>query len=259
MNRAFDSSETWYDSIAQDYQEARHGYPEQLIEDMIRLTRIQMGGRILEIGCGTGQASMPLARRGYQLLCIDRSHAMISIARSNFSAYQNIEFCCARFEDYAIVEQSFDVVLSATAFHWIDEACAYEKAALSLRDGGHIALIWTLWPSLEANPFEEAVSELFRTIAPDLLYRISRPCQQPRGDIKEREIYRSGLFGNVVNRRYTWCADYDSVAYTRLLKTYYNDTRLENLLTAIRNLIDVDFGGVVAQQYESVLYIARKI
>ena len=61
------SLRTIFDQAALDYDEVRPGYPEELIEDVISISAIPKDGRILEIGCGTGQATIPFAKRGYSI------------------------------------------------------------------------------------------------------------------------------------------------------------------------------------------------
>jgi ubiquinone/menaquinone biosynthesis C-methylase UbiE len=53
-----------FDQVAPLYDEAHPTYPEELFDDVVSLSGIPPGGRILEIGCGTGQATVLFARRG---------------------------------------------------------------------------------------------------------------------------------------------------------------------------------------------------
>jgi SAM-dependent methyltransferase len=62
---------TTFDEVALLYDEVRPGYPEELFEEVVSLSGIPSDGRILEIGCGTGQASVPLAGRGYRVLYVE--------------------------------------------------------------------------------------------------------------------------------------------------------------------------------------------
>ena len=59
------SLRTIFDQAALDYDDVRPGYPGELIEDVISISAIPKDGRILEIGCGAGQATIPFAKRGY--------------------------------------------------------------------------------------------------------------------------------------------------------------------------------------------------
>ena len=118
-----------FDQAALLYDEARPGYPEALFDDVVTLSGIPPGWRILEIGCGTGQATLPLARRSYRILCIELGANLATVARHKLRAYPQVEVRTGAFEDRPVEEAAFDLALSATAFHWIDPAIAYPKTA----------------------------------------------------------------------------------------------------------------------------------
>ena len=60
-----------FDSAAHLYHQARPSYPEELSDELIRLTSLRRGARLLEVGCATGKATVPLARRGYRITCVE--------------------------------------------------------------------------------------------------------------------------------------------------------------------------------------------
>jgi ubiquinone/menaquinone biosynthesis C-methylase UbiE len=73
--------------------------------------------RLIELGCGTGEDALRLARRGTRVVAIDASPAMIEVAREKAlsgGCADRIEFHCAAMEDFvvALEERSFDGVLS---------------------------------------------------------------------------------------------------------------------------------------------------
>src|SRR5918994_7704145 len=127
---------TTFDEAASLYDEVRPGYPGELFNDIVSLSGIPAGGRILESGCGTGQATVPFARRGYRILCIELGENMAAVARRNLEGYPQTEVLTGAFEEWPLQEEAFDLAISATAFHWLDPAVAYPKVAGSLRDGG---------------------------------------------------------------------------------------------------------------------------
>src|SRR5215211_3949093 len=120
---------TTFDEAASLYDEVRPGYPEELFDDVVSLSGIEPAGRILEIGCGTGQATVPLARRGYRILCVELGENLAAVARRNLEGYPRAEVRTGAFEDLALQEGAFDLAISATAFHWLDPVVAYPKAA----------------------------------------------------------------------------------------------------------------------------------
>src|SRR5919112_5507394 len=144
MTRRRNRLRSTFDGAALLYDEVRPGYPEDLFDDVIALSRIPAGGRVLEIGCGTGQATVPFARRGYRILCVELGENMAAVARRNLEGYPRTEVRTGTFEDSPLEEKAFDLAISATAFHWLDPAVAYPKAAGALRDGGSLALFWNV-------------------------------------------------------------------------------------------------------------------
>jgi SAM-dependent methyltransferase len=96
---------------------------------------------VLEIGCGTGQLTRELAGRGFNLTGIDIGPEMVAAARQNV-ADTTVRFQVASFEDFPD-PGPFDLIVSATAFHWVDPNIGLAKAARLLRPGGWLALLTT--------------------------------------------------------------------------------------------------------------------
>ncbi|MBA2692362.1 MAG: class I SAM-dependent methyltransferase [Rubrobacter sp.] len=111
-----------FDGAALLYDEARPGSPDALFDDVVSLSGIPSGGRILEIGCGTGQATAPFARRGYRILCVELGGNLAAVARRNLAAHPKVEVRTGDFEEYPLRENYFDLAVSATAFHWLDNS-----------------------------------------------------------------------------------------------------------------------------------------
>src|SRR5918995_5739534 len=122
-----DRLKTTFDEAALLYDEVRPGYPEDLFDDVVSPSGILAEGRILEIGCGTGQATVPFARRGYRILCIELGENLAAVARRNLEAFPRAEVHVGPFEDVSLPEGAFDRAISATAFHWLDPEVAYPK------------------------------------------------------------------------------------------------------------------------------------
>src|SRR5215210_6934691 len=99
-----DRLRTTFDSAASLYDEVRPGYPEDLFDDVVSLSRIPPAGRILEIGCGTGQATVPFARRGHHILCIELGENLAAVARRNLERYPLAEVRTEAFEEWPLQE-----------------------------------------------------------------------------------------------------------------------------------------------------------
>src|SRR5262245_17855886 len=110
---------TGFDQVAAEYDAIRPGYPEPLIEDIISMSNLPADGLILEVGCGTGQATIPFAQRGYHMTCLDIGAALAALAAQNCRAYPEVQIQVASFETWEGNPDTFDLIISATAFHWI--------------------------------------------------------------------------------------------------------------------------------------------
>jgi len=254
------SGKSSFDEVASLYDEVRPGYPERLIEDTITLSGIPDGGQILEVGCGPGKATIPFARRGYQMLCLELGGQLARLAAQNLAAYSRVTVANVAFEAWPLQPAAFNLVLSAEAWHWIAPDVGYRRAATALRPGGALALCWHQQP-LPDTPFYRALVDLYAEKAPEPLL-VAHP--DPDGLITETvtAIDTSGFFGEVDVRTYWWTATYSSGQYLKLLNTYSMYRALEadvreRLLVAVAKLV-AEFGGVVERPYRTVLYVARR-
>jgi ubiquinone/menaquinone biosynthesis C-methylase UbiE len=181
-----------FDDVAGLYDATRQGYPAEVAETVVANAAIGPGAAVLEIGCGTGQFTRQLAGRAFNLTAIDIGAAMIRAARRNV-ADATARFQVCSFEDFAD-SGPFDLIVSATAFHWIDPSVGLAKAARLLRPGGWLALLTT------GERYPEPLQGRLR----DLWVRYSRQsgewANQPAWLAALRE---SGLFGVTVEASHT--------------------------------------------------------
>ena len=106
-----------FDKIAQLYDKARPSYPDALFDDILAYSNLPDTSRILEVGCGTGQATLPLARRGYTIDCIELGPQLAALASDKLKDFPQVNVTCANFETISLPSSSYDLLLSATAFH----------------------------------------------------------------------------------------------------------------------------------------------
>lgn len=256
------SLRTIFDQAALDYDEVRPGYPAELIEDVISISAIPKDGRILEIGCGTGQATVPFARRGYSMTCLDIGKELAALAAQKCRQYPKVHIQPISFEDWKPEENAFDLVMSATAFHWIPPEVGYPKAAKVLKDSGYIAIFSNEHPTPYTD-FFHAVQEVYQRVVPEWNDPRTRPSTDERIRSTAAYINGTGLFEPVLVRRYPWTKDYTTEEYLKLLNTYSGHRSLEEskrlrLFREIGELIENEYGGTITRPYLAVLYIAKK-
>jgi SAM-dependent methyltransferase len=130
-----------FDTAASDYARYRSGYPDEVVDAVMTMSRLGTGSRVLEIGCGTGQLSVPLAQQGVQLVAVELGPNLAATARQNLMGYPGARVEVSGFEEWPLPEALFDSVVSASAFHWIDPQVRFPKAARALRPGGVLTIV----------------------------------------------------------------------------------------------------------------------
>jgi len=252
-----------FDATAELYDRIRPGYPDSLFDDLVALSGLPAGGTILDVGCGTGQATLPMARRGYRILALDLGANMVAVARRKLAAFP-VDVLQGSFEQVVLEPAGFDLLISATAWHWIDPAERYGRAAELLRDGGALGVFWNEYVKIDADgDFSAMLQPLYRRYAPALAAKFrNHTAAQIQPNVRD-DIDRK-LFGPVAVRRYEWQHSYDARAYTELLSTYSDHLSLApdaraGLLDGIADVIDTRFGGSITKGYLSTLYVAHKL
>src|SRR5262245_61850089 len=108
-----------FDEVAELYERARPTYPTPLVEDLVQFASLSKNTRVLEIGCGTGQLTLPLAERGTSIVAVELGTKLASVARRKLAPFENVAVIVADFDRWMLPEEPFDLVVAATAFHWL--------------------------------------------------------------------------------------------------------------------------------------------
>ena len=238
---------TTFNTAASLYEEVRPGYPEELIQDVVDFSGLNDHSRILEIGCGTGKATRSFAERRYELVCLDIGSDLIAVARENLKKFPNVSFVTEAFETWK-PETKFDLIISATAFHWVDPKVRYLKASETLTSNGHLAVFSNQHIRKEEGFFAEVQSLYDKYYLPLATNRPTHATDFPGVD----------AFHSPIRRLYPWMQTYSPEQYIKLLSTYSDhialpDENKHHLFEGITNLIETKYGGQVTKHYEAVL------
>jgi SAM-dependent methyltransferase len=131
-----------FDRVADLYDSSRRAYPEEIVDLMVGTAGLSSGSAVLEVGCGTGQLTEQLVHYDVALTALDIGPAMVAAAQRRVGR-SDVRFDVVSFEGFEAADASFDLVVSATAFHWIDPEVKFVKSARLLRPGGWLALLAT--------------------------------------------------------------------------------------------------------------------
>jgi SAM-dependent methyltransferase len=243
------------------YDRARPGYPPEVFADLQSLAELGPGSRMLEIGCGTGQATRPLAALGCDVVALDIGADTAAVARRRLADLPNVEVITTSFEDWPLLREPFDAVVSATAWHWVEPEVRLAKSARALRPGGWLAVISTHHVAGGTEDFFVEVQQCYERWDPE-----TEPgFRLPAADTVEpgaSDLDAGGGFGAAQIRRYEWDRPYRTQEYIDLLLTFSGHRAMEpsaraGLLDCVGQMIETRYGGGIVRRYLTQLSVAQ--
>jgi SAM-dependent methyltransferase len=253
-----------FGEVAELYDRSRPSYPAALIQDLIARARLDGSSPALEIGAGTGKATVAFAARGIPVLALEPSESMAAVARRNCAGYPQVRIEVTEFESWRPGDQRFPLVFAAQSWHWIDPKVGYERVRAALATSGILAVFWNrpVWDGVEGR---EALIDAYRRTAPNADFRGPMHPANPAGPAQREDwkgdIARAPGLDDAEIREYAWTRDYSAPEYRDLLRTL-SDVRLLDpaersaLLDAVSEAI-VSGGGRLRLPYVTLLYLAR--
>jgi SAM-dependent methyltransferase len=220
------------------------------------------GMRVLEVGAGTGKATVLFAERGLEMLCLEPSPALGDILTRNTAPFRGVRLDRRSFEEWPPEPSAFHLLIAAQSWHWITPEIRYRKAHEALAPTGTLALFWNRhrW---QDGDLGRALDGVYGRLAPEVLAEEAPlgPDPYPSGDELTEEIEASGLFGPARVSAHPWSLTYETEVYLELMQTYsahrmLEEDRLRRLVDAVGATIQAA-GGRVTTQYRTLLYLAR--
>lgn len=245
-----------FDEVAELYDRARPAYPDALIDAIIELAATDSSSRVLEVGCGTGQATRSFARRGLALLSLEPGPRLVALARANLCDFPRVRLLQSSFESWSLEPAAFDLVFSAQALQWVDPELRFVKAHAALKPGGLLAIFANI-PRRGRSELDLAIDTCYATFAPS-----HRSLGAEKRGALEPQLSGCDLFQVLPAREYPWATSYTADAYVDLLRTYSDhhllpDDERTALLAGISAAIEAH-GGRLGIEYEARLLLGRR-
>lgn len=234
------------DSDAAGYAEARPPYPPELWDRLRQLGLLEPGRSALDLGAGTGQATGPLLAAGLRVTAVEPGARLAAELRSR---HPTATVVLSRAEDAQLGEHQFDLVVVATAIHWMDLDVLLPQVQRRLLPGGRF-LVWR-------QVFgDHAVSTPFRDRIAAIVADRSAPPRSSfdMGDLAATRtaLTSGGLFRVDEQALFRWRIELDDRQVHGLFSTFsdWSAEEVERAAAAVREL-----GGRVVEHYQSWLLV----
>ncbi len=244
-----------FGAVARDYDRARPSYTAEMVDDIVALLR---GSDVVEVGAGTGKATVLFAARGVAMTCVEPDPDMAAVLVENTRLLPNVSVTVSSFEDFQ-PEGLYDGLLAAQSWHWTARAHRWEKAASMLREGGLIALFWNREQS-HRSPLLSGVADVYRQHGLSESNQGS-PDQAPPAWPRD-EMEKQPTLTDVEVRTYESVHSYSTAAWLAYAASTSNllilqPAQREAIFADVAKVID-DAGGVLEVHRRCDLYLARR-
>ncbi len=265
-----------YNGIAAIYDEIRPSYPEKLIQDIISKTNLYLKDRLLEIGPGTGKATVQFAEKGFTIHGVEPAEDMAAIFKSKCGNYPKVSLDVISFEEWNCPNrEKYDLIYCAQAFHWLDTNIKYKKCYKLLKDDGYLVLFWYNPIDDESTAVKEIDQKVHKIVEKYAVNYSSDKKKTERrthtgvsqDDERKAEIESSGLFELVEKIEYTQEIRENAQQYLKAMKSVpsfasildnMDDKTIAMMDNEIEEVIN-DYRGYVSTMFRFSLYITKKV
>ncbi|MDA8312068.1 MAG: class I SAM-dependent methyltransferase [Actinomycetota bacterium] len=255
-----------FGEVPELYDRVRPGYSGAVVDDVLTFGGLEAATcRALEVGAGTGKATVAFASRGVGVHALEPDPAMAAVASRNCRRYPHVEVEISSFEDWDLREGAFDLVFSAQAWHWVSPEVRCTRARAALDAGGSLALLWHRVSWDADDPVRVELDACYRRFAPELHARQpgfpGHTWSGSEGQAQQ-ELSSCAGFDDVAVHEHRWTQSLDAAAYLDRLRTQSDHrllpaAELERLLEAVRAVIDAR-GGAVTVPHSTLIVLARR-
>ncbi|MFI7611299.1 methyltransferase domain-containing protein [Nonomuraea terrae] len=198
-----------FGSVATEYDSARPGYPDRLVTDVLAYAP---PGPALEVGAGTGKATVSFAAHGADLTCVEPDPRMAAVLTAKCPDAR-VEI--GIFEHY-VPDRRFALLYSAQAWHWVDPDRRWDLAHAVLAPSGAVAVFWNQYvvtdPALRA---ELAAVDRRYEVTTSSLHRST----EVRAHQAEHELAGDPRWTDLEERHYEHPGRYDAGRYLDLVRS----------------------------------------
>lgn len=258
-----------FNEDALNYDRFRPTYKDELFDDIIHFSSLNSSKDALEIGIGTGQATLPFLKTGSQITAIEIGDKLAQFSREKFAQFKGFEVINQEFESVQLNENTYDLIYSASAFHWIPKEIGLPKVYSLLKSGGVFA-----WFSIQPAPAKKhtIIHEEFQKVYSkhSTYFGDERPLtnlQMRQKQAEEKNLNRSNAlkqygFVDVTDKLYYGSRTFNAEDYTALISTYSDHMAIpEDIrMPFLKEIVDIinGYGGKFTLLDTMILCMGRK-
>ena len=237
-----------FELVADVYERARPEYPPEAVEWLAAKLGLGDGRTVLDLGAGTGKLTRALVSTGARVIAVEPGEAMLTQLRRVLPEVEAIQGAA---ESIPLEDASVDAVTVGQAFHWFRHAEAVPELRRVLRDGGAVALVWN-----NRDPDDALQTEITTLIR-------ALPARRARSEHSATRLAKSGLFGPVEERRFSFVQELDADGLVeRIASISYvaaaPPADQANVERQLRQLVAAH-GGRIAFPYVADVYVSRAV
>ena len=218
-----------FNTVPELYEKYRHCYVDRIYNDIFLYKPVDESCKLIEVGIGTGIATLPFLKTGAQVTAIEYGDSLSEFCRTKFKEYPNFDVKTLNFEDYECADNSVDLVYSASAFHWIPEEVGYSKVYSMLKPGGVFARFANHpFPDKSRPELSPAIQDVYKTYAPHRGGKYAPPVEYTEQDAKNRAMIAEKYgFKDITYKVYHSTRTFTAEQYIGLLGTYSDNIAME--------------------------------
>jgi SAM-dependent methyltransferase len=251
---AFGDDPAGYDSVRPDY-------PDWVYQVLRERCGLASGAATFEIGAGTGTATRRLLELGAAPLTAIEPDARLAAYLGERCPSPSLRIIAEPFETAGLDDGTFDLGVSATSFHWLDEDAALGKVARVLRRGGWWVAVWNVFgDDSRPDPFHEATHSLLAGVTSPSFGKAGVPFALD-APARLAALERAEAFEAIGYQSSHWSLVLDPSQTVALYATYSNvaaRTDRDQVLAELRRIANDQFQGRVIRNMTTVLYTARR-
>lgn len=210
-----------FGTVADLYDEVRPAYPDGMYDAIEAVTGGFDGMAVVDLAAGTGLQTRVLAQRGARCVAVDPDLGML--CRLHTKAL-GVPVVAGRGEQIPLRDNVADLVVCATAWHWMQTAAALQEIRRVLRPGGYLALWWANNRWGDGVEWEDAQSAVFDRW--DSVQGSVPPTHDGVGPREAASDLRDRGLDVVVDREFNWSREVTREEHLRMLATHSNNLAL---------------------------------